>query len=187
MTQLAPGQRGERRDALVDPQPRGVGVLDDGGGRLFGLLGRLAVGPLAVGRLACVGVGRRHSLLAPEHAARVNRGGSWNNDNPSNLRAANRNNNAPANRNNNVGFRCARPAVPVRRRVTALRPALRRAPARGRGALGDELAMANGSAPRASPDHAAARGAMPARSLVGHPSNHRLLAPQTTNARPYEG
>ncbi|HLC14942.1 MAG TPA: SUMF1/EgtB/PvdO family nonheme iron enzyme [Thermodesulfovibrionia bacterium] len=35
---------------------------------------------------------------------RVIRGGSWNN-NPANVRCANRNNNAPANRNNNIGFR----------------------------------------------------------------------------------
>jgi len=32
------------------------------------------------------------------------RGGSWNN-NPNNLRSANRNNNTPDNRNNNIGFR----------------------------------------------------------------------------------
>ncbi len=32
------------------------------------------------------------------------RGGSWNN-NPANLRSANRNNNTPSNRNNNIGFR----------------------------------------------------------------------------------
>ncbi len=35
------------------------------------------------------------------------RGGSWNN-NPRNLRAANRNHNAPGNRNNNIGFRVCR-------------------------------------------------------------------------------
>lgn len=35
------------------------------------------------------------------------RGGSWNNNNPNNLRCANRNRNNPHNRNNNVGFRCA--------------------------------------------------------------------------------
>ncbi|MBV8399955.1 MAG: SUMF1/EgtB/PvdO family nonheme iron enzyme, partial [Acetobacteraceae bacterium] len=34
----------------------------------------------------------------------VLRGGSWNN-NPQNLRAANRNRNTPDNRNNNSGFR----------------------------------------------------------------------------------
>jgi len=34
------------------------------------------------------------------------RGGSWNN-NPQNVRVANRNNNEPTNRNNNIGFRCA--------------------------------------------------------------------------------
>ncbi|WP_143090908.1 hypothetical protein [Thermoflexibacter ruber] len=34
----------------------------------------------------------------------MNRGGSWNN-NPQNLRVANRNNNNPTNRNNNIGFR----------------------------------------------------------------------------------
>lgn len=38
--------------------------------------------------------------------ARVVRGGSWNNDNPDNFRAANRNNNHPDNRNDNNGFRC---------------------------------------------------------------------------------
>ena len=37
---------------------------------------------------------------------RVNRGGSWNN-NPQNLRSANRNRNNPTNRNNNLGFRVA--------------------------------------------------------------------------------
>ncbi len=42
--------------------------------------------------------------------ARVLRGGSWNN-NPNNLRAANRNNNTPTNRNNNNGFRCSSTAA----------------------------------------------------------------------------
>jgi hypothetical protein len=35
----------------------------------------------------------------------VLRGGSFNNNNPDNLRCANRNNNSPDNRNNNNGFR----------------------------------------------------------------------------------
>lgn len=35
---------------------------------------------------------------------RVNRGGSWNNE-PRNVRSANRNRNTPDNRNNNLGFR----------------------------------------------------------------------------------
>ena len=34
------------------------------------------------------------------------RGGSWINNDPSNLRCCNRNNNHPDNRNNNIGFRC---------------------------------------------------------------------------------
>lgn len=34
----------------------------------------------------------------------MNRGGSWNN-NPRNVRSANRNRNSPNNRNNNLGFR----------------------------------------------------------------------------------
>jgi formylglycine-generating enzyme required for sulfatase activity len=38
--------------------------------------------------------------------SRVVRGGSWNN-NPQNLRAANRNRNTPDKRNNNLGFRLA--------------------------------------------------------------------------------
>jgi len=40
------------------------------------------------------------------YSNRVLRGGSWNN-NPQNLRSANRNNNTPDNRNNNIGFRPA--------------------------------------------------------------------------------
>jgi len=36
----------------------------------------------------------------------VIRGGSWNNE-PANLRSANRNRNTPDNRNNNLGFRLA--------------------------------------------------------------------------------
>ena len=36
---------------------------------------------------------------------RVNRGGSWRNDNPDNFRGANRNRNDPGNRNDNQGFR----------------------------------------------------------------------------------
>jgi hypothetical protein len=53
-------------------------------------------------------------LVKPWQAARVNRGGSWNNDNPSNVRSANRNRNNPTNQNENLGFRCARLASPAR-------------------------------------------------------------------------
>ena len=42
----------------------------------------------------------------PCDVARVLRGGSWNN-NPQNLRSANRNRNTPDNRNNNLGLRLA--------------------------------------------------------------------------------
>jgi hypothetical protein len=45
-----------------------------------------------------------HPCQAP--SSRVLRGGSWNN-NPENLRSANRNRNNPTNRNNNNGFRLA--------------------------------------------------------------------------------
>ena len=48
---------------------------------------------------------RRGGLAAPL-CRRVVRGGSWNN-NPANLRAANRNRNTTTNRNNNNGFRVA--------------------------------------------------------------------------------
>ncbi|MFZ1804926.1 MAG: hypothetical protein E8D48_03455 [Nitrospira sp.] len=37
------------------------------------------------------------------------RGGSWNNE-PDNVRSANRNRNTPTNRNDNIGFRCAQDA-----------------------------------------------------------------------------
>jgi formylglycine-generating enzyme required for sulfatase activity len=42
------------------------------------------------------------------NSRRVNRGGGWNNNDASRVRAANRNRDAPANRNNNLGFRCAK-------------------------------------------------------------------------------
>lgn len=42
----------------------------------------------------------------PDESRRVNRGGSWNNQ-PDNVRSANRNRNDPTNRNNNLGFRLA--------------------------------------------------------------------------------
>ncbi|MCB1852095.1 MAG: SUMF1/EgtB/PvdO family nonheme iron enzyme [Gammaproteobacteria bacterium] len=38
------------------------------------------------------------------------RGGSWNNE-PQNVRSANRNRNTPDNRNNNIGFRLASPPI----------------------------------------------------------------------------
>ena len=42
----------------------------------------------------------------------VLRGGGWNN-NALNVRAPNRNRNAPANRNDNIGFRCAKTPHPA--------------------------------------------------------------------------
>jgi formylglycine-generating enzyme required for sulfatase activity len=48
----------------------------------------------------------------------VIRGGSWNNDDAANVRAANRNRNAPSDSNNNVGFRCAKTVVPGLRRAS---------------------------------------------------------------------
>ncbi|MEM7204997.1 MAG: SUMF1/EgtB/PvdO family nonheme iron enzyme [Planctomycetota bacterium] len=47
-------------------------------------------------------------LPVPPH--RVLRGGSFDNDNPRNLRSAYRNRNEPTNRNENIGFRVVRPA-----------------------------------------------------------------------------
>ncbi len=44
----------------------------------------------------------------------VIRGGSWNNE-PDNVRSANRNRNTPTNRNDNIGFRCAQDACPMAR------------------------------------------------------------------------
>lgn len=40
------------------------------------------------------------------------RGGSWNNE-PDNVRSANRNRNIPTKRNDNIGFRCAQDACPM--------------------------------------------------------------------------
>ena len=42
----------------------------------------------------------------------VIRGGSWNNE-PVNVRSANRKRNTPTNRNDNIGFRCAQDACPM--------------------------------------------------------------------------
>lgn len=44
---------------------------------------------------------------------RVNRGGSWRNDDPSNFRGANRNRNDPSNRNDNQGFRLVSTVAPM--------------------------------------------------------------------------
>jgi hypothetical protein len=41
----------------------------------------------------------------------VLRGGAYNNE-PQNLRSANRNRNEPENRNNDIGFRCVRSGAP---------------------------------------------------------------------------
>ena len=54
---------------------------------------------------------------------RVLRGGSFNND-TRNLRAANRNRNAPGNRNNNIGFRCIRDVERSRASASAARAAV---------------------------------------------------------------
>ncbi|MBI2297940.1 MAG: SUMF1/EgtB/PvdO family nonheme iron enzyme [Armatimonadetes bacterium] len=65
---------------------------------------------------------RRQQARAAAADARVNRGGSWNND-PADLRVANRNRNDPTNRNDNNGFRAAGPAggVPKAPRTGATR------------------------------------------------------------------
>ena len=64
-------------------------------------------------RLAEAGGFRRKVIddlgRSPQGSNRVNRGGSWNNDNADNFRAANRNNNDPTNRNDNNGFRACLP------------------------------------------------------------------------------
>ena len=56
------------------------------------------------------------------------RGGSWNN-NTRNLRAANRNDNAPDNRNNNIGFRVCRVSHIVIARALGSPPGLPAIPA----------------------------------------------------------
>ncbi|MCC6647513.1 MAG: SUMF1/EgtB/PvdO family nonheme iron enzyme [Polyangiaceae bacterium] len=89
--ELTPRRRRERRRALVQPQPGAVRGVGHHRGRR---------GPLRRRR-------RRHTVRGTGQTARVNRGGSWNNDNPDNLRGANRNRREPSNRNDNLGFRCA--------------------------------------------------------------------------------
>ncbi len=59
---------------------------------------------------------------------RVIRGGSWNN-NPRNVRAANRNHNAPDNRDNNLGFRLVSTRHRPRARFTDLVSAHQACPA----------------------------------------------------------
>ncbi|MCA9422393.1 MAG: hypothetical protein KC592_15325 [Nitrospira sp.] len=48
------------------------------------------------------------------------RGGSWNNNNPENLRSSNRNRNTTDNRNNNIGFRLAQAARTAHSRPRAI-------------------------------------------------------------------
>jgi len=55
--------------------------------------------------------------VSPYHTGSVVfviRGGSWNNE-PDNVRSANRNRNTPTKRNDNIGFRCAQDACPMAR------------------------------------------------------------------------
>ncbi|MCC5875577.1 MAG: SUMF1/EgtB/PvdO family nonheme iron enzyme [Candidatus Sumerlaeia bacterium] len=64
-------------------------------------------GPCAAGKYGCPAPLHPRVPLpgaSPRGTNRVIRGGSWNN-NPQNLRSANRNRNTPDNRNNNLGFR----------------------------------------------------------------------------------
>lgn len=65
---------------------------------------------VAASDLFCPLVDTRFASVQPHpwqaRSNRVLRGGSWNN-NPENLRSANRNRNNPTNRNNNNGFRVA--------------------------------------------------------------------------------
>lgn len=68
---------------------------------------------------------------------KVLRGGSWNN-NARNVRASNRNRNAPDNRNNNIGFRCANSlANPSKMPVSAI-------PGQASGGHGRRLTTDNG-------------------------------------------
>ncbi|MBM4359284.1 MAG: hypothetical protein FJ096_14375 [Deltaproteobacteria bacterium] len=92
------------------------------------------------------------TLVKPRQAARVNRGGSWNNDDASNVRSANHNRNDPTNQNDNLGFRCARLASSARVGVTALAPAPRQAAA-GENPL-EEGGGSGGSAPDLTPVNA---------------------------------
>jgi formylglycine-generating enzyme len=48
------------------------------------------------------------SLLGNDQTARIIRGGSWDNDDPARLSAANRSRDEPSNRGGDLGFRCAR-------------------------------------------------------------------------------
>ncbi|MBM4038197.1 MAG: hypothetical protein FJ290_06740 [Planctomycetes bacterium] len=77
-------------------------------------------GPLTQCRLRWLsrGGGRRDWGVGLRGERRVLRGGSWNN-NPRNLRSANRNRNHPENRNNNAGFRVVLSAAPLSPRASA--------------------------------------------------------------------
>ncbi|NWG75252.1 MAG: SUMF1/EgtB/PvdO family nonheme iron enzyme [Rubrivivax sp.] len=75
--------------------------------------------------------GPRHEAAeGARRRTRVLRGGSWNN-NPDNLRVANRNNNTPDNRNNNNGFRCSEAPRRQARRAGARRTTVRLGERRG--------------------------------------------------------
>ena len=87
---------------------------------------------------ASVGWGSLSSPSGKGARAKVQvlRGGSFNND-TRNLRAANRNRNAPDNRNNNIGFRCVRDVERGRLSASAARAAAATAVAGVRALLPD--------------------------------------------------
>ncbi|MEW5867822.1 MAG: SUMF1/EgtB/PvdO family nonheme iron enzyme [Chloroflexota bacterium] len=104
--------RGKRGSTNTWPKTwwRSVGCWAAGSKQLMERQTGVGCSPCQTGRVA---------MGAPEG---VLRGGSWNN-NERNLRAANRNRNAPANSNNNVGFRCVR-LLSLRGRPGRMRPSL---------------------------------------------------------------
>jgi len=89
------------------------GARDHRPRRCGSLAPRRAPPPSTAGRVT-VGCGRCTTRYRSMGSNRVHRGGSWNNHDAQNLRAANRNANPPGDRNDNLGFRLARAQTPRR-------------------------------------------------------------------------
>ncbi len=122
----------------------------------------------------------------PRATLRVLRGGGWNNNLPTRVRAANRNRNVPANRNENVGFRCARETTPALQRSRPLEECLGLPPPGGHAVTapgGDRQTLAGSSPSRSGPAGSLASRAKATEYVVSRLARVKVLRAADTYMR----